>query len=80
MMIVILGTVQQPYASYRRHGIHEGVNGGEISALTEIRDTFDESIHIFPIQYDKAGGRLNTAPASSVSICSALNAVVISSF
>src|SRR5512138_3583700 len=49
MVIPVHRLIQQPDPWYRLHGMNQRAHRRSISPLTEVRHTFDDSIHVLPI-------------------------------
>ena len=68
MVIPIHRLVQQPDPWHRLHGIHQRTHRRLVSSLTEVRHTFDDSVHELycPLknQNNEAGGLIIIPPAS----------------
>jgi hypothetical protein len=53
MVIPIHRLVQQPNPWHGLHGMHQRTHRRLVSSLTEVRHTFDDSIHVLPHQESK---------------------------
>ena len=63
MVIPIHRLVQQPDPWHRFHGMHQRTHRRLVSSLTEVRHTFDDSIHVLPHQESKQRSRRSDHPS-----------------
>jgi hypothetical protein len=68
MVIPIHCVVQQPDPWHGLHGIHQRSHRRLVSSLTEVRHTFDDSIHVLPHQESKQRSRRSDHHPSGFSL------------